>query len=249
MFVPTCASYVFFTIFSGKEYLKLDLRKFSYSSKFVNSIVLVGLPAAIMQGLVALMLTGLNWILADINTTSVAVLGVYYKLQSLVLMPVFGISQGAMPVIGFNYGAKNKTRIFGALKFAGALALAYMTLGLIVFQIFTEPLLSIFDSSDEMLKIGIVAFRRISLMFPFAAVTIIMSTAFQGMGKAHFSMIVTFVRQIVILLPLAWIFGNIFNLDAIWFTFLIAEIIGFILAMYFFRRIYTHAFQMWDEKS
>lgn len=241
--------YVFLTIFSGKEYLKLKPKEFKYSKKIVKGIVLVGLPAAIMQGLVAIMLTGLNWILADINATSVAVLGVYYKLQSLVFMPVFGISQGAMPVVGFNYGAKNKERIFGALKFAGAMALAYMTFGLLVFQVFTEPLLMLFDSSTEMMSIGMVAFRRVSLMFPFAAITIIMSTAFQGMGKAHFSMIVTFVRQIIILLPLTWLFGREFGLDTLWYAFLIAEVIGFMLALYFFRRTYTHALRTWDQKG
>lgn len=238
--------YVFFTIFSKKDYIKINLRKFKYSKVIIKGIVFVGLPAAIMQGMVAIMLTGMNWILADLNTTSVAVLGIYYKLQSLVFMPVFGISQGTMPVVGFNYGAKNKERILGALKFAGAMALIYMTIGLMVFQLFAEPLLGVFNSTGEMLEIGLVAFRRISLMFPFAAVTIIMSTAFQGMGKAHYSMIVTFVRQLVVLLPLAWIFGNVFGIDILWYSFLIAEIVGFILAMYFFRRTYTHAILSWD---
>lgn len=238
--------YVFFTIFSKKDYIKINLRKFKYSKIIIKGIVFVGLPAAIMQGMVAIMLTGMNWILADLNTTSVAVLGIYYKLQSLVFMPVFGISQGTMPVVGFNYGAKNKERILGALKFAGAMALIYMTIGLMVFQLFAEPLLGVFNSTGEMLEIGLVAFRRISLMFPFAAVTIIMSTAFQGMGKAHYSMIVTFVRQLVVLLPLAWIFGNVFGIDILWYSFLIAEIVGFILAMYFFRRTYTHAILSWD---
>lgn len=241
--------YVFFTIFSGKEYLKLKPKEFKYSKKIVNGILFVGLPASIMQGLVAVMLTGLNWILADINATSVAVLGVYYKLQSFILMPVFGISQGAMPVVGFNFGAKNKERLLGALKFSATMALAYMTLGLLVFQVFTEPLLMIFDSSKEMSAIGLVAFRRISLMFPFAAITIILSTAFQGMGKAHYSMIVTFVRQLVVLLPLSWYLGNTFGLDTLWYSFLAAEVIGFIMALNFFRVTYSHAAGKWPEKE
>lgn len=238
--------FVFITIFRGDNYLKLDLKNFKYDSKITKGIVLVGLPAAIMQGLVAVMLTGLNKILSNIDETSVAVLGVYYKLQSLIFMPVFGISQGTMPVVGFNFGAKNKTRITEALIFAGKMALFYMTLGLIVFQLLGEQILILFNSNEDMLTIGVVAFRRISLMFPLAAVTIILSTAFQGMGKAHYSMIITFLRQIVILLPISYILGHYISLDILWYSFIIAEAFGFILALYFYKKTYQHTMQQWD---
>ncbi len=239
--------YVFWTIFRGKEYLKLDLRKFKYSGRITLGIILVGLPAAVMQGLVSIMLTGLNLILAGFGATAVAVLGVYYKLQSFILMPVFGISQGAMPVVGFNYGAKDRNRITMALKFAGGMALAYMSLGMVVFLIFPEQLLSIFNSSDEMTGMGVVAFRRISLMFPFAALTIIISTAFQGMGKAHYSLIVTFFRQLIVLLPLARILGDHFGLDTLWYAFLAAELVGFILAVFFIKSIAGSTFRDWES--
>lgn len=241
--------YVFITIFRGKEYLKLDLKKFKYSRKITRAIILVGLPAAIMQGLVSVMLAGMNFILAGLSATSVAVLGVFYRLQSFVLMPVFGISQGSMPVVGFNYGARNKERIVSALKFAGMISLAYMTLGLIAFQLFSGPLLDIFNSNEQMRQIGITAFRRISFMFPVTAVTIIISTAYQGMGKAHYSLIVTFVRQIVVLLPLAWFLGNTFGLDTLWFSFPAAEAVGLILAMFYFKSTYNHALNVWSESG
>jgi putative MATE family efflux protein len=225
--------YVFYTIFRGKEYLKLNLRNFKYSRKIARGIIQVGLPAALMQGLFSLMLTGMNFILAGIISTSVAVLGVFFRLQSFVFLPVIGISQGSLPVVGFNYGAKNKKRITAVLKFSSGMALAYMTLGLIVFQLLPEPLLSIFNSSEEMKKIGITAFRRISLMFPFSALTIIASTAYQGMGKAHYSLIVTFFRQIIVLIPLAWLLGRYAGLDTLWFAFPLAQITGVILVAFF----------------
>ncbi|MDD2402365.1 MAG: MATE family efflux transporter [Clostridia bacterium] len=240
--------YVLLVIFRGKEYLKLDPKNFTYSNKITAGIILVGLPATIMQGLVSVMLTGLNLILACFSDASIAVVGVYFKLQSFIFMPVFGISQGTMPVIGFNYGAKNKKRIFGALKFASMIALGYLTLGMVIFLVFPKPLLMIFNSTQEMLDIGIVAFRRMCLMFPFAAITIILCTAFQGMGKAHYSMIVTFIRQIIILLPLSWYLGSTFGLDTLWYAFLIAEIIGLIMAIYFFRLTYNNVFKNWDNK-
>jgi MATE family, multidrug efflux pump len=240
--------YVFITIFRGKEYLKLDLKKFKYSSQITMAIVLVGLPAAIMQGLVSVMLAGMNLILAGFSATAVAVLGVFYRLQSFILMPVFGISQGSMPVIGFNYGAKNKKRIIDTLKFAGLISVAYMVLGMFVFQLFSGPLLDLFNSNEYMREIGITAFRRISPMFPITAVTIIFSTAYQGMGKAHYSLIVTFVRQIVVLLPLAWFLGDRYGLDALWYSFLAAEVVGLFLAIYYFKSTYNHALNVWSEK-
>jgi putative MATE family efflux protein len=239
--------YVFITLIRGENYIKLNLKKFKYSSKITRGIVLVGLPAAIMQGLVAVMLTGLNKILSDMNETSVAVLGVYYKLQSLVFMPVFGISTGTMPVIGYNFGAKNKERIIKALKFASLLAFSYMMLGFIVFQFFSEPILNAFNASDEMLAIGMIAFRRISLMFPIVAFTIVISTGFQGMGKAHYSMIVTFLRQIIILLPLARFFGNQYGLDTVWYAFVVAEVFGLSLALYFFIKTYRKSMLRWES--
>jgi len=239
--------YVFYTLFRGKNYLSLDLKNFKYSSRITKNIVLVGLPAAIMQGLVAIMLTVLNKTLSNIDDTAVAVLGIYYRLQSLVFMPVFGISQGTMPVIGFNFGAKNKKRIIEAMKFSGMMAFIYMMLGFIIFQVFTKDLLMMFKSNQEMVDIGLIAFKRISLMFPLVAVTIVISTSFQGMGKAHYSMIVTFIRQIIVLLPLASWLGN-YSLDTLWFAFLIAEAVGLVLALYYFRKVYKNTLHVWPEE-
>lgn len=241
--------FVFFTLFKGKNYLKLNLRNFSYDSKIVAKILVVGLPAALMQGLVAIMLTLLNKTLSNINETSVAVLGIYYRLQSLVFMPVFGIAQGTMPIIGFNYGAKLKKRITSAMKFSSMLSFGYMMLGFVVFQLFTKELLLMFDSSETMIEIGMIAFKRISLMFPFVALTIIISTSLTGMGKAHYSMVVSFLRQIIILLPLANWLGNKYSLDALWYSFVIAEVIGLLVALFFYQRIYRNTLYTWSSQE
>lgn len=241
--------FVFVTLLKGKNYLKLNLKNFSYSKEITMKILLVGLPAALMQGLIAVMLTVLNKILTNIDEVSVAVLGIYYRLQSLVFMPIFGIAQGTMPIIGFNYGAKQKNRLLDALKFSSLLSFSYMMLGFLVFQFFTHELLMIFNSSDAMMAIGIVAFKRISWMFPFVAFTIILSTSFTGMGKAHLSMIVTFLRQIIILLPLAYWLGNTYSLDALWYAFVIAEIIGLFVAVYFYQRVYRNTLYTWHVEK
>ncbi len=241
--------YVFYTLFKGKNYLKLDLTSFKLKRTVIRNILLVGLPAAIMQGLVAVMLTVLNKTLSGIDGTSVAVLGIYFRLQSLVFMPVFGISQGTMPVIGFNFGGKNRKRITDALKFSGLLAFGYMMIGFIVFQLFTEQLLLMFDSNAAMLEIGLVAFKRISLIFPFVAITIVISTAFQGMGKAHYSLIITFVRQIIVLLPLASYLGKTYGLDALWYAFIISELIGLSLALFFYQQVYRKTLYTWDKSQ
>ncbi len=239
--------YIFYTLFKGKNYIKLDLSNFKLKGTVIRNILLVGLPAAIMQGLVAVMLTVLNKTLSGIDGTSVAVLGIYFRLQSLVFMPVFGISQGTMPVIGFNFGGKNRKRITDALKFSGLLAFGYMMIGFIVFQLFTEQLLLMFDSNAAMLEIGLVAFKRISLIFPFVAITIVISTAFQGMGKAHYSLIITFVRQIIVLLPLASYLGKTYGLDALWYAFIISELIGLSIALFYYQQVYRKTLYTWDK--
>ncbi len=237
--------FVFLMIFGGKQYLKLDLSKFKFNSQIAKGIILVGLPAAVMQGLVSFMLAGMNFILAAFGATSVAVLGIYYRLQSLIFMPVFGVSQGTMPVIGYNYGSKNKKRIISSLRFSSIITLGYMIIGLIIFQIFAGSFLNLFNSSEEMYAVGLVAFRRISLIFPFIGISVILSTAFQGMGKAYYSLIVSVLKQIIILLPLAWILGKFFGLDILWFSYLAAEIIGLIVSLFFFRSTYNHVLESW----
>lgn len=230
--------FVFVMVFKFKKVVKFKPFSFRVNREILKKILVVGLPAAIMQAVASVMLTGLNLILASFTTTAVAVLGIYYKLQSFIFMPIFGLSQGMMPIIGFNYGAKSKERLLKALKLGVIMAITYMTLGLIVFQIFPKQLILWFKGTDEMLEIGIRAFKVISLGYPLAAISIVLSTAFQGMGQAHLSMMVSIFRQIILLLPLAWLLGTFGSLQMIWFAFVISEIGGVVMVVFFFNRLY-----------
>lgn len=237
--------YIIVVVFTKEHHVKLNIKSFKYDSNILKGIVLVGLPAAIMQAIASVMLTGLNLILASFGDTPLTVLGVYYKLQSFVFMPIFGLAQGTMPIIGFNYGSKNKERLVGALKLGAIAAFLYMFLGLIVFQVIPVQLLVLFKSSDEMIKIGVKALRTISLCFPFAAISIMCSTAFQGMGKAHVSMIVSILRQLVVLLPVAFILSKAFGLDGVWYAFLISELVSFTVVLIIFKSMYKNQMSEW----
>ncbi|WP_432403996.1 MATE family efflux transporter [Wukongibacter sp. M2B1] len=241
--------YILVVLFRKDNYIKLNLKKFKYSSSIIKQILIVGLPVAVMQGLASIMLTGLNLVLASFNETAVAVMGVYFKLQSFVFMPIFGLSQGTMPIIGYNFGARDKDRLMSALKIGISSAVLLTTIGLIVFQLFPVKLLSLFNSTYEMTEIGVVAFRIISLGFPMAAVSIMLSVSFQGMGDAYISLIVSFIRQIIVLLPTAYIFGKLAGLNAVWFGFVISEAVALIGVLYFFRKSYRTKILVWTDAA
>lgn len=225
-------------VFKIKKSIPFEPQKFKLDLNILKSILVVGFPAAIMQALASVMLTGLNLILVGFSTTAVAVLGIYYKLQSFVFMPIFGLSQGMMPIIGYNYGAREKKRLIHAIRFGLGFAVLYMSVGMLGFQLFSRHLILLFNGTEEMLAIGTRAFGIISLTYPLTAVSIMFSTTFQGLGEAHYSMFVSFIRQIVILLPLAYLLSKLGNIDVIWYAFIIAESIGVISVLIFFRHIY-----------
>lgn len=239
--------YIMVVLFRGENYITLNLKKFKYNASIIKQILTVGLPVAIMQGLSSVMLTGLNLILAGFSETAVAVMGVFYRLQSLVFMPIFGLAQGSMPIIGYNFGAKNKERLMGAVKVGVSTAVIFMSLGMVVFQIFPVQLLTLFNSTLEMTEIGVIAFRAISIGFPLAAASIMLSISFQGMGDAYVSMIISFIRQIIVLLPVAYILGRIAGLNAVWFAFAISEVVALIGVLYFFRKAYTTKLSVWED--
>lgn len=169
------------------------------------------------------MIVGLNGILAA-SEASVTVLGVYYKLQSFVFMPCFGLNQGVMPIIGYNYGARNRKRVYSALKRGIIIGVIIMTLGTLAMWIIPEQLISMFGGTEELMKIGVPAFRIISLCFIPAAAGIIFTTLFQAVGKGIRSLIMSFARQLVLILPIAFIFSRIWGIGAVWYAFPIAEI-------------------------
>ena len=186
--------------------------------KTVKNIYAVGFPSIIMQSIGSIMIVGLNGILAA-SEASVTVLGVYYKLQSFVFMPCFGLNQGVMPIIGYNYGARNRKRVYSALKRGIIIGVIIMTLGTLAMWIIPEQLISMFGGTEELMKIGVPAFRIISLCFIPAAAGIIFTTLFQAVGKGMRSLIMSFARQLVLILPIAFIFSRIWGIGAVWYAF------------------------------
>ena len=220
-------------IFLKSHMVKITFKNFKFSMQTIKNIYAVGFPSVIMQSIGSIMIVGLNGILAS-SEASVTVLGVYYKLQSFVFMPCFGLNQGVMPIIGYNYGARNRKRVYSALKRGIIIGVIIMTLGTIAMWAIPEQLISMFGGTDELMKIGVPAFRIISLCFIPAAAGIIFTTLFQAVGKGIRSLIMSFARQLVLILPIAFIFSKIWGLGTVWYAFPIAEIFSLAIAIGFF---------------
>lgn len=216
------------------QYVSIQFTKIQFNKKSAKDILQVGIPAIIMQGIGTFMTSFMNAILIFYNIIATNVLGVYFKLESIIFMPVFGLNQGLMPILGYNYGAKNKERMLKALTLAIIVSFIIMCIGMCVFYFLPEKLLGMFNASDEMLAIGTVALKRISLAFPIAAFLVVIGALFQAMGDGYLSMITSIVRQIGLLIPAAYVFGKLWGLDAIWYSFIFAEIIAAVMNVFFF---------------
>ena len=228
----------FIVLKKGRLSLDISFKGYKIDFKVVKEIYAVGLPAIVMQSIVSVMNIFYNKILIQFSSTAVAVLGVYFKLQSFTFMPVFGLNQGAMPIIGYNYGARNKKRLMETYKYALSAALVLMILGLLIFQIFADKLLGIFNAGDDMLAMGIPAFRIISFNFIPAAFGIINGCIFQGTGHGIYSLVVSVVRQLIGILPLAYIFAKIGGVTLSWYSFPCSEVLGLVLSFIFFIKLY-----------
>ncbi|MDY3617834.1 MATE family efflux transporter [Agathobaculum sp.] len=216
--------------FLHQKTLKIEMHKFRWRGRTVGDIFRVGLPGIIMQSVVSVMTAGMNVILIKFSEVAVSVLGVYFKLQTFIFMPVFGLNQGALPVMGYNYGARNKKRLESAYKITLGAAVVIMLIGLVLFQVIPEQMIRLFNDDPEMLAVGVPALKTISLSFLGAAFGIINSTLFQAIGRGMASLIVSVCRQLVVILPVAWLLGHFIGLNAIWYAFPIAEIAAFFIS-------------------
>jgi len=221
-----------------RTHIEVSLRLIRPNPTLVKEIYQVGLPSIIMQSIGSIMTVGMNKILIAFSATAVSVFGVYFKLQSFIFMPVFGITMATIPIIGFNFGARNPHRIAQTVKTAAIMAILIMLAGLAVFQLFPGFLLHLFDASPEMSAIGVNALRIISLHFPLAALAIVFSSSFQAIGKGVLSLILSVVRQLVFLLPSAYFLATLSGLDSVWFAFLISEVVSVSLATAMFMHTY-----------
>ncbi len=218
--------------------IQLSLKGFRPNGAIIGSIYKVGVPSIILSSIGSVMTFGLNQILNAFTTTATAVLGIYIKVQSFAFMPVFGLNNGMVPIVSYNYGARNKKRLMGTVKFAMVLAGGIMLVGLLLLQTCTAPILSLFNASEEMLAIGVPALKTISLSFVFAGFAIVSSSTFQALGNGVLSMMVSIVRQLLVLLPAAWLLSLSGRVELVWWAFPIAEVSSMILCTAFLLHTY-----------
>ena len=231
------AAVLAFIINQKNKEIHLDFRAFKPDVKIIGAIYAVGIPSIIMQAIGSVMTYGMNRILMVFSSTAAAVFGVYFKLQSFIFMPVFGLNNGMVPIIAYNYGAGKKDRLTKTMKLSIMYAVAIMAVGIVVFQIFPSQLFMMFDASETMLAIGVPALRTISLSFAFAGFCIVTGSVFQALGNGVYSMIVSIARQLIVLLPVAYLLSRTGNINAVWWAFPIAEVISLLVTIFFLIRI------------
>ncbi len=229
--------------------VQVKLESLRLDGRIVKQIYKIGVPSMVMQAIGSVMTYGMNLILISFTATATAVFGVYFKLQSFIFMPVFGMNNGLVSILAYNYGAGRKDRFIEALKCGIKYAVAIMFVGLVIFQTAPGMLLKLFDASDSMLTIGVSALRTISYGYLLAGFGIICGTAFQALGRAGYSMIVSIARQLVVLLPAAYLLSLSGNVNYVWWSFPIAELVSMLITVLFLIRINKDVIQHIGEEG
>ena len=236
-----CGIGIFFNLTRNPE-VKMSFKGFRPHGQTIKEIYAVGLPGIVMQSIGSVMVFGMNQILIAFTDTATAVFGVYFKLQSFFFMPVFGLNNGMVPIVAYNYGARKPERIIKTIKLAVIYATAILAAGCLVFQVFPTQLLAMFEAeenaSGDLLTIGIPALRIISLSWLLAGFGIVASSVFQALNHGMLSLLVSLVRQLVVLLPVAFIISRFCPLEMVWLAFPIAELFSMAMCAVFMRRVY-----------
>ena len=218
--------------------IEISFKGFKPDRELISEIYRIGVPSIIMQAIGSAMNYIMNKILIGFTSTAVAVFGVYFKMQSFIFMPVFGLNNGMIPIIAYNYGAKKRDRMMKTWKLSWLYATVIMVLGTLAYELIPGYMLRLFDASDTMMNIGVTAFRIIGIHFPVAAFCIVTGSMFQALGKSIYSMITSIMRQVVVLIPAAWLLSLLGQVDYVWWAFPIAEIMSAATTLFFFSRIY-----------
>ena len=218
--------------------VRLQMKGFSPDGRTIGQIYKVGFPSIIMQSIASVMTYGMNLILMAFTSTATAVFGVYFKLQSFIFMPVFGLNNGMIPIIAYNYGADNRQRVVQTIRYSIFYAVSIMAVGTLIFQMFPADLLTMFEASDTMLQIGVPALRAISVSFIVAGYCIVCGSVFQALGNGVYSLMVSIARQLFVLLPVAYLLSRLGNVNYVWWSFPIAEMASLIMSTIFLVRIY-----------
>ena len=227
---------VILNVCCNKE-IRIKLKNILPKAKTLAEMLAIGIPSILMQAIGSVMTFSMNNILISYGNEALNVFGIYFKIQSFVFMPIFGLNNGMVPIVAYNFGAGKRDRIFSTIRLAAILAVAYMLIGFLTFQIFPQALLSIFNATDKIIEIGRVALRVISISFVFAGFSIITSATCQALGKSVYSLLISVGRQLVVLIPTAFLLSLSGRVELIWWAFPIAELASLLLAVYFFIRI------------
>ena len=232
------AAIVWYFNFTQNPDVQLKLKYLLPRKDVLAGILTVGVPAIVMNSIGSVMNFGMNQILQGFQETATGVFGIYFKLQSFFFMPLFGLNNATISIIAFNYGARRPDRIMKTLKLSCISAVSFMLLGLLVFQLFPDLLLGIFNPSESFLALGSAALRTISWCFPLAALCIALGASFQALGNGIYSTIVSLFRQLIVLLPAAYLLSLTGNVNAVWWSYPIAELMSLLTTLILFARIY-----------
>ena len=242
-----CTVSLYFVI--RNKYIKIKPQHLKLEKRMVASIYSVGAPTIITNSIGTVMTGAMNAILIGFSTTAVSVFSVYFKLQSFVFMPIFGLSSGMVPIIAYNYGARKKKRVMSTIYIGTIIAIGIMVVGTIVFNLFPEALLSLFSATVEMYRLGVPALRIISLCFVSAAISIGLGSSFQATGYGIGTMIVSISRQLLVLIPTAYIMAKLVGINGVWFSFIIAEGVGLAVSLILFIKVYKTRIKPIGEKE
>jgi putative MATE family efflux protein len=221
--------FIIFILFSDKNELTLKLKDFKFDFQIIKEIYQVGLPAMLNRLLFSTAMVFINLILGAFNSTAIAVMGIIFRMQSFFLMMVFGLNQGYLPIVGYNYGHNNPARMKKTILLGNATSLFFGLIGFTIFQLFPEVMLRLFNSDPKLLEIGVPALKRVSISYFFMVLNITGVSTFQAIGKGMPSLVITFLRQAIFLVPGMYILGQLFGLEATWFSFPLAESISFVI--------------------
>lgn len=238
---------IFFNCFFNQE-IRISFKKFKPNGTIIKEVLSTGIPSIIMQAISSVMTYAMNCILG-MFAYAVTVFGIYFKLQSFIFMPVFGLNNGMVPIIAYNYGAQKKERLLKTVKLSIGYAVGMMVIGLFVIQVIPDMLLDMFNADPKMLEVGVPALRTISLSFTFAGFCIILLSVFQALGKALYSMVVSICRQLVILVPTAFLLSLSGNIHAVWWAFPIAEIASLTLCIIFLFKVKKSTIDIMQSSS
>lgn len=228
--------------------IQFHFRSFRPSGEIIGQIYNVGVPSVLLNSLTSVTIYFFNRILAGFSTTAIAVYGVLFKMNSFIYLPVIGLNNGVVPIIAYNYGAEHKTRLMQTIINATLIAVIIMTAGMLLFEIFPARFLRLFNASEAMIAIGVPAMRIISTSFIGAAVAISLGSIFQGFSSASYSMITSFARQLLVLLPSAYFLSKTGNVNNVWWAFPIAEVISVAFSVFFMMRIYSQKIKVLHDR-